>query len=84
MNMWFRWFRNYPKRYKAMHMGIATVFSLLAFVAGLVWWIISGCKNIEALILAIVGVSIFFLFRYLTRNMLVPEVEEPQEREAEE
>lgn len=79
--MWFKWFKNYPKRYKAMDMGIATVFSLLAFVAGLVWWILSRFQNIEALILAIVGVGIFCLFRFLTRNTLYPEQEEQQDQE---
>ena len=81
--MWFKWWKNYPKRYKAMHMGAAIVLSLLAFLAGLIWWISSGFKNFEALILCVVGVGIFFLFRFLTKNTLYPECEEAQEQESE-
>lgn len=82
--MWFKWFKNYPKRYKAMDMGVATVFCLLAFIAGLVWWIVGGFKNFEALILAIVGAAVFVLFIFLTKNTIIPEVEEQQEKEEEE
>ena len=82
--MWFRWFRNYPERYKAIDRGVAYAFAILGAIAGIVWFIVGGFKNIEALILAVVSVGIFFLIRMLTKYTIVPaneeELEEPQDR----
>lgn len=82
--MWFRWFRNYPERYKAMHRGAGYAFAILGAITGTVWFIVDGFKNFEALILAGVSVGLFFLIRMLTKNTIVPaneeEREEPQDR----
>ena len=79
--MWFKWWKNYPVRYIASDLGVAYVFSLLGAIAGLVWWIISGFRNIEALILMAAGIGLFFLFHFLIKNRLVPENETAQEKD---
>ena len=71
--MWFRWWRNYPERYKAMHRGGAYVFTLLGAATGIVFWIVSGFRSWEALLLAVVSVVLFFLVGYLTKNTILPE-----------
>lgn len=76
--MWFKWFKYYPMRYLASDLGVAYAFAFLGAIAGLVWWIISGLRSIEALILALAGIGIFILFHFLIRNRLVPENEEAQ------
>lgn len=80
--MWFKWWKNYPVRYIASDLGIAYAFSLLGAIAGLVWWSISGFRNIEALILMIVGIGLFILFHFLIKNRLIPENEKKQETDA--
>ena len=82
--MWFKWWRNYPNRYKAMARGIAYAFFLLGAAAGLIFWIVSGFKSFEGLILAAVSIVLFFVVRMLMKNIIVPEVEEEQKHECEE
>lgn len=65
--MWFRWFQNYPVRYKVTGLSVACCFGLLGFLAGMVFWIISGCKNTQALILALAGAGVFAFFCWLAR-----------------
>ena len=79
--MWFRWFRNYPERYKAMNRGAGYAFAILGAVAGIVWFIVGGFKNFEALILTAASVGIFFLIRMLTKNTIIPENEEDRTEE---
>ena len=81
MNIWFRWFRNYPERYKAMHRGIGYAFAILGAVTGIAWFIVSGFKNFEALILTAVSIGIFFAIRKLTKNTIIPECEEDRSEE---
>lgn len=83
-NIWFKWFKNYPTRYKAMDRGIGYAFALLGAATGLIWFIAGGFKNFEALILTGVSVAIFFLIRMLTKNTIIPECEESGEDESEE
>ena len=79
--MWFKWFKNYPERYKAMDRGVGYAFTILGAVAGIAWFIASGFKSFEALILTAVSVGIFFLIRMLTKNTIVPECEEDHNEE---
>ncbi len=81
MNIWFRWFRNYPERYKVMHRGIGYAFAILGAVSGIAWFIVSGFKNFEALILTAVSIGIFFAIRKLTKNTIIPECEEDRREE---
>ncbi|MBR0082211.1 MAG: hypothetical protein IJP98_05690 [Clostridia bacterium] len=67
-----KWFDHYPERYKAVHRGVGYAFTLLGAAAGIVFWIVSGFRSREALVLTAVCVSLFFLIRYLMKNMMVP------------
>ena len=79
--MWFKWFKNYPERYKAMDRGVGYAFTILGALAGIVWFIVGGFKNFEALILTAASVGIFFLIRMLTKNTIIPENEEDRTEE---
>ena len=81
--MWFKWFKNYPSRYKAKDRGVGYAFAILGIATGLIWFIASGFKNFEALILTGAGVAVFFLIRMLTKNTIIPASEEPEENESE-
>ena len=65
--MWFKWFKNYPVRYKVMGLSIAYCFGILGFITGMIFWIISKFRNVEALVLAIAGLAVFVFFYWLIR-----------------
>ncbi|MBQ5991628.1 MAG: hypothetical protein IJL62_03665 [Clostridia bacterium] len=65
--MWFKWFKNYPVRYKIVGLALIYCLGILGFLAGMIFWIVSGCRNIQALILALTGAGVFAFFYWLAR-----------------
>ncbi len=65
--MWFKWFKNYPVRYKIVGLALIYCLGILGFITGMVFWIIGKCQNTQALILALTGAGIFAFFYWLAR-----------------
>lgn len=43
--MWFKWFKNYPVRYKIVGLALIYCLGILGFITGMVFWIIGKCQN---------------------------------------
>ena len=83
----FKWFEKYPKYFKVTSLGICYGFGAIGGIIGLVCWIASGFKNMDALTIAICGAVVALgvhKLMVLTHGMSERELKDEREDEEKE